>query len=291
VCNDNGGTKPDGDSCGQNMVCNNGTCTSCTANVTCVAGTCRVGKTSCASGTSECVLTGDAPDNTECGQNAICKGGDCLNCGSAGLPCCNGACLGGGTCSNGRCCPAGQTWTGSNCEVVCGSNSYVCNGACVANTVPCNGGCPPGRINCSGTCRVGDCCTNSQCGFCKKCSNYACVNQSASEDLNNDCYEGPCDTGNCNGSGACAHLAANTRYCEVTRIITCSGGEGYTDFQCPNWCTGCKPGPGCTKSSYCNDCTPNFKECVGSGSRTCSADGRWGPVSPCANGCQNGSCN
>jgi hypothetical protein len=146
-----------------------------------------------------------------------------------------------------------------------------------------------GRIQCGGQCLIGDCCTNSACGTCKKCVNNQCQFQSASEDLANECYEGPCDTGNCNGTGQCGHLAQGTVYCEVTRLITCSGGETFTDAQCPHNCLpSCKPTDGsCRGPATCNECSPGlgFRKCESSGAVSeCGSDGRWLPGVPCQAG-------
>lgn len=235
----------------------------CTANVTCTPLTaCKSGRTSCTSGTSSCVESGDQSDGAPCS---------------------------GGVCSKGHCCPSGQSWTGSGCAVVCSTSQRLCGSTCIAPDVPCSNACPSGRVLCNGQCVVGDCCSNAQCGRCKKCSSNQCQNQTTSEDLGNECYEGPCDTGFCNGQGDCGHLAAGTVYCEVTRLITCSGGESFTDMQCENWCLpSCKPtNSSCRGPATCNECHPGlgFTKCASSTSISeCGSNGRWLAGVACGSG-------
>jgi hypothetical protein len=235
----------------------------CTANLTCTpSDPCKTGRTSCASGVSSCVQAGDVGDGAPCN---------------------------GGVCSKGQCCPAGQSWTGSTCAVVCAASQRLCGSACVAPEAACNGACPSGRVLCSGQCTVGDCCSDAECGRCMKCSNHQCTSQSASEDLKQDCYEGPCDTGFCDGRGSCGHLAAGTVYCEVTRLITCSGGESFTDMQCANNCLpSCKPtSSSCRGPATCNECQPGlgFTKCASSTSLSeCGSNGRWLPGVACSSG-------
>lgn len=236
----------------------------CTANLSCTpTETCKVGKTACTGTTSSCLASGDAADGTPCS--------------------------GTGVCSKGHCCAPGQDWNGSACAIVCGSNERLCGTSCIGADQPCNGGCPVGRILCSSQCVVGNCCDNDDCGRCMKCSNHQCINQTASEDLKNNCYEGPCDTGNCDGAGDCGHLPKGTVYCEVTRLITCSGGESFTDMQCAENCLpSCKPtDSSCRGPATCNECQPGlgFTHCASSTSvAQCGSNGRWLPGVACGSG-------
>jgi hypothetical protein len=107
--------------------------------------------------------------------------------------------------------------------------------------------------------------------------------------MNNDCYEGPCGTGNCNGAGACGFLPKGTVYCEVTRLITCSGGEGFTDMQCAHNCQpSCKPtSPSCKGGATCNECQPGlgFHKCASATSTAaCGSNGKWLPPVECPAG-------
>jgi hypothetical protein len=190
-----------------------------------------------------------------------------------------GACDGNSQCQSGLC-------TGGRC---CNQDERACGTACVLPSQPCDGSCPQGRILCNGGCVPGDCCDSAACGRCKKCVSNRCQNQGSNEDLKNDCYEGPCDTGNCDGSGSCGHLARGTVYCEVTRLITCSGGESFTDMQCPNNCQpSCKPtSSSCKGPATCNECQPGlgFRHCASSTSTAeCNSNGRWGTPMPCPAG-------
>jgi hypothetical protein len=68
-----------GTSCGTNRVCDNGNCNTCVANQACLPVTkCRTGETSCASGASQCLITGTAPNGTSCGTGMTCDNGSCL---------------------------------------------------------------------------------------------------------------------------------------------------------------------------------------------------------------------
>jgi hypothetical protein len=236
----------------------------CAADLACTPlAACRSGKTSCTGSTSSCVESGNLADGASCS---------------------------GGACSNGHCCPSGQQWNGSACAVVCASSQRLCNGStCIAPETPCSNACPSGRVLCNGICVVGNCCSNAQCGRCKKCSSNQCQNQTTSEDLNNECYEGPCDTGFCNGAGDCAHLPTGTVYCEVTRLITCGAGGTLTDMQCENWCLpSCKPtDSSCRGPATCNECHPGLglTKCASNSSISeCGSNGRWLPGVACPSG-------
>lgn len=237
----------------------------CAANVTCTPpDACKTGKTSCSSGLATCYPSGDVSDDTPCSN---------------------------GICSKGKCCPAGEDWVGDRCSVVCSAGQRLCNlsQSCIGPEQPCNNQCPSGRILCDGVCQLGDCCNDQYCGRCQKCSNYKCQNQSASEDIKQECYPGPCDTGFCNGSGDCAHYAKGAVYCDGYRLVTCSGGESFTEVPCEHNCLPiCKPtDSSCRGTPACNECTPGlgFSKCVSSTSvAQCGSNGRWLPGTACPSG-------
>lgn len=69
---------PDGTSCGTNQVCGGGACNACIQGSECLPEPpCRTGAVHCASGYPECVVTGDAPDGSPCGNAGTCAGGVC----------------------------------------------------------------------------------------------------------------------------------------------------------------------------------------------------------------------
>ncbi|HSN91448.1 MAG TPA: hypothetical protein VLS93_09485 [Anaeromyxobacteraceae bacterium] len=89
VCVTTSTLEPNGTSCGTNLVCNAGTCVSCTAGLACATNPdtlCHDGTTSCATGTQTCVDGTAKPNGTTCGTNMVCNAGVCTAC-TAGLAC------------------------------------------------------------------------------------------------------------------------------------------------------------------------------------------------------------
>ena len=88
------------------------------------------------------------------------------------------------------------------------------------------------------------CTKNEDCGTCEKCSSGACVVQADGEDLKDECADGLCATGTCDGAGACGVKPANTPcraaadVCDVAEV--CDGAS----FECPT-----------------NEFAPSTKEC------------------------------
>lgn len=78
----------DGTTCGNNQVCYQGTCSPCTASSQCNPGgnVCLAGKTSCATGQSVCVSSGNSGNGVTCGTNQVCNNGTCSAC-TAGTAC------------------------------------------------------------------------------------------------------------------------------------------------------------------------------------------------------------
>jgi hypothetical protein len=147
---------------------------------------------------------------------------------------CAGACIAADGCCQDRDCPAMTTGKIGKCD----SSSHVCQYMCGADSKPCGGVCVPQAACCSDSectnnlacvasscsttecrmgfkrcgntcianaacCRADGCCANSDCGTCQKCAQGRCVNQGGNEDLKNECANGTCRTGTCNGAGAC----------------------------------------------------------------------------------------
>jgi hypothetical protein len=79
VCTDTGSNAPNGTTCGTNLVCNAGTCTTCTSGAACTpTNACHTGTLSCSGGTPSCTDTGTSvADGTACGTNLQCKSGAC----------------------------------------------------------------------------------------------------------------------------------------------------------------------------------------------------------------------
>ena len=76
------------------------------------------------------------------------------------------------------------------------------------------------------TCNVsnGQCLDDYDCGSCEKCRAGTCVFQTNLEDIKDECYDGECYTGFCNGSGDCGMSPATT--------VCTDDGYTYTDDEC-----------------------------------------------------------
>ncbi|MGH7435875.1 MAG: hypothetical protein ACRENE_09390 [Polyangiaceae bacterium] len=233
-----------GTSCGTNSVCSAGSCVACTANVSCplTGSPCHIGLTSCATGASVCVDTGNpqlngttCDDGNACTQTDTCQGGTCT--GSNPVVCsASDQCHVAGTCSTatGTCSnPAatnGTTCTGTN---LC-NRSYTCkSGTCTGSS--------PVVCSASDQCHVAGTCSTAT----GTCSNPAATNGTTctGTDLCNQTYT--CQTGTCTGSNP----------------VTCTGKLQRCQTQA------CVPSTGmCTVSSE-----PDGTACSGvSGSWTCS---------------------
>ena len=111
-------------------------------------------------------------------------------------------------CSRGHCCPSGYTYSGGSCVAL---DACEENGASSAGDNYCQVK-DSSKPNCCGSAGSGhceECCNNADCGFCKKCSSNSCENQGSNQDLKDECPDGVCTTGNCNGHGACGFTPAD----------------------------------------------------------------------------------
>jgi len=107
------------------------------------ANPCQTGVYSCATGTLQCVPTGNQPATVQCGSPQSCTGSTkYLKQLCDG----NGACAAQVT----QACPANETCSGTDC--VCNSPNEICDGACVNTQSDPN--------NCGG-CGLNSCATNS----------------------------------------------------------------------------------------------------------------------------------
>jgi hypothetical protein len=147
VCNGNG-PEPNGTSCGANMVCNGGTCVSCTAMQSCTPqNPCDLGMTSCATGTMACLDTGmpnTAANGTACMANAVCDNGNCASC-AAGTSC-------------NLVAPANICDTG---QIACGTGTPVCTDTHISNPAANGTPCGAGEVCDNGVCTA--CATGQSC--------------------------------------------------------------------------------------------------------------------------------
>ena len=257
------GNAPNGRGCGTGRVCNNGSCVDCMPNMSCQPSPCKVGMTSCATGSSECRETGNAPNGSSCGTNRVCNNGGCNNCDdgascSTGNPCKRGTI----SCSTGtgRCMESGNVGDGTGC-----GGSRVCvNGACrdcnPSNAPTCRNG---QRITCSGagTEVVDNCggngCTGNRCNQCRpgsrQCSGntpQTCRGDGSGYDNGQTCQVG-CDGGNCRTCGGGTHQCGNQ--CRSNTSVE----------SCGNRCTGCpddhaNSSPSCVNQQCSFNCDSGF---------------------------------
>ncbi len=171
TCQDTGTNAANGASCGTNMVCRTGSCVSCTAGVACThSDRCKLGVTSCATGTSVCAASGNRPVGTLCGAAQSCAGGvrtSAAMCDAAGackttMTTCPSACNTAGTDCNA--CSAGETMCTNGCQTLSNDpvNCGTCGRACAdppvvgSGSATCSGGdcglaCNANYLKCSGT--------------------------------------------------------------------------------------------------------------------------------------------
>lgn len=190
VCNDTLQPAPDGQGCGNGLVCLAGACHACTDGDSCFTspgGACVVGVISCASGQGQCLQTATLVANGAPCQDSthVCDNGACVACTSGG------SCpLGGGSCHLGTlsCATGASTCVDSGVNAPDGTS---CGGSnvCVAGTCgPCNmsGACQPqpcraGTWDCSQTGTAvctptgGNVPDGTGCGTGSYCTNGSCV--------------------------------------------------------------------------------------------------------------------
>jgi|GEM_PF-3215911 len=95
---------------------------------------------------------------------------------------------------------------------VCGYDNCIGScGSCAAGT-----SCSADQTICQTTCSA-----DNQCGLCQKCVGGFCANQTAGEDVKNECASASCASGLCSGSGSCAVYEDNKKHgcsgCQVCR--------------------------------------------------------------------------
>jgi len=133
----------------------------------------------------------------------------------------------------------------------------ACTAQCAGKTCGpdgCGGVCGPGcnasQVCYNGNCVAGNCLASSDCGFCQDCVSFYCAN--VSTDPKNNCDTSGCQTGNCNGSGACAtYNDLLTHNCNANQ--NCYGGSCCTyttSCSAQNKCSG-TISIGCGKTQTC----------------------------------------
>src|SRR5260370_6342691 len=130
-CNDQNTNVANRSTCGQDQVCNNGSCTACKAGATCnVANPCRTGTYACNTGAPVCLESGNASNGAMCGTGKVCKDGACADC------------VEGADCSPVNTCHQGK--------LSCAGGTPTCNDATVSGSA----GAPFGTDN---ACNQGAC--------------------------------------------------------------------------------------------------------------------------------------
>jgi len=152
-----------GVSCGTDRVCRAGSCVACVAGVACTpSDPCKLGMTSCATGTSACVTSGNRPVGTLCGAAQSCTGGvrtSAAMC-TAAAACttttttCPSACNAAGTDCNA--CTAGETMCTNGCQNLSNDpdNCGTCGNVCANPPVGGSGSATCGGNGCGFVCNA-----------------------------------------------------------------------------------------------------------------------------------------
>ena len=232
----------------------------------CVAGTC--GSACDGTGTS-CVFasTSVACGAASCTDGTVTSARKCDGkgaCTTATMTSCNGFACSGTGCRT--------TCTGDN---QCASTKPYCvSGSCVAKK-PLGTVCGAGSECTSGNCVDGVCCSSTKCGACMACNLATpgtCSNRAAGA-VDSACGATPaaCETGTCNGSGACRQASDGTT-CGAQKV--CHSGT----------CGSCVAMQPCNPTNKCKtgttSCSTGVSRCVESGNQ---AEGTACGVTTCPN--------
>ncbi|MDD4412254.1 MAG: type II secretion system protein [Patescibacteria group bacterium] len=192
------------------------------------------------------------------------------------------------------------TCDSSTYQLRCGTTviaNYAKINQCSVDTATCSGATCAGAQVCVSNICQDPCTVDADCGFCKKCVAGGCTNQTASEDLKNECVEptandasNGCLTGKCSGTGSTCGVYSDTNRnnCPANyncygstigsggsccTLATCGGATGLCSGQttcgitCNTACTSC-----CKGNNYCgtivnNSCYLNYNNgtCYASG--------------------------
>ena len=259
------GNAPNGRNCGSGQVCSNGRCMACQEEMACQPSACKVGSTSCSSGTSRCTETGNAPNDRACGNGMLCNNGSCVSCQSLGRRLCGSACVQGNCCDDGDC-SNGFACVSNRCSTSqCRTGMRLCGTVCINSTLCCTGGQP----GCPGATCSGNTLTTTSCG------NGVC--QESRRD---------CGTPSCSGDTRTVPTCQGNQC--GTRQEGCNG-YGCSGSACRTTCTGdtIRCGQQCVSGNCCNDGPCGGHRCVGNTCQTsCSSD------SACVSGnrCIGGRC-
>lgn len=270
--------------CGSGQVCVNCNCVECASDDQCASGHCLNGS---------CV---DCLDNNDCSLCQKCDNNSCINQSDGEdvkSECSSLACTTLLKGFNGDVCEKYTDATASdgmcNGSGACHIYTAACTGAATHQTCPstgCKNTCPAGALiasypnltdvcyndelqhDCSAGHKCIDgaciCVTDADCGLCRKCVDSQCTNQTAAEDLKNECGTSGCYVGTCNGSGACTVYNDTSQHncsvgyncyggscCEEQQGCggasgKCPGQLGSCGVNCSNGCNAC-----CKANSYC----------------------------------------
>ena len=175
---------------------------------------CAVGSKPCGTAcipSTGCCMDADCAGHFRCVANT-CSTTDCADqfktCGTTCVP--NGP----GACCTDSDCPGNFSCTNNVCSTTaCATGYKPCNGKCIATA---------------------GCCADQDCGMCKKCTANSCQNESASEDVKNECADDVCKSGSCNGQGRCG-----------------VSPRGQMDARCGGRCNQCDGNGACGNSVTC----------------------------------------
>ncbi len=280
-----------GTKCGDNKVCLNGTCAACAENQDCVppGTTCKVGKTSCTTGTSVCVLSANAADGSDCGSGRVCSSGSCVACANgatctpAGAPCHKGAL----DCSSGlpECKDQGTyqpNGTGCGTDLVCNNGSCA---VCRAGTV-----CTPD----DNVCKTGQTECTTGASVCKATGNVP-------DSPRVSCGPGmSCSAGTCAINPGCGSAAALDCPCAGAGSLNCNGARQALKLKCTGgvWVDNgtCLTGQNCDQSdgqchTMISRCQTSAVFCDASDTlQTCNADYTATTPTPCVGICSANAC-
>ena len=239
-----GGMVASGGKQGSGGISGSGGASACQAGGACQpTNPCQKGTYSCATGTQQCVPSGNQPTTVACGAGPSCTGSTKRS---------QQMCDGNGACAPQvtQACPANETCSGTDCA--CNAPYQLCNGACVnTQTDPkyCGGcaiGCGDQLVCSAGICTCGGNTPNG--ALCSRpgqvrgsCWQGSCVLPALGKDCNTaaDCVPGGCSA----PGGFCLGTI------EVSGEVSCSANDGATIT--------CNVSDGCTSGFnsqvYCGD--------------------------------------
>jgi hypothetical protein len=210
ACEDTGANRPVGTACGADKVCDaSGACVPCAAGGACPIENqpCKVGVVTCRTAAPTCMVNGNVPDGTACGDRRACLGGVCKS--DDGQPCtADSQCRDSCTCADATC------------------SARYCGRSCPCRYAPAGGACA--GFLADGTPQPGLC--NKACfqGRCLTDIGQRCTRDS-------ECGSGHCTCWGptCSGGRLCSRVACPCQWAS-SGAAACSGPliDGLTDFTC-----------------------------------------------------------